>query len=81
MLIEEQWGIENAPFWHYWMLVLRSILSTCKIFVSPDSKEHGLNYRKYIVSDRNEHLKFDSDRKLSRWLEIWTKFLDMVTKL
>ena len=24
MLIEEQRGIENAPFWHYLMLVIRT---------------------------------------------------------
>ena len=31
MLIKEQWGIENAPFWHY------LITSNCNIFVSLDS--------------------------------------------
>ena len=31
--------------------------------------------------DINKHFKFDSDRKLRRWMEIWTKFLDMVAKL
>ena len=35
----------------------------------------------YIVSDINKHFKLDSNRKLRRWLEIWTKFLDMVAKL
>jgi len=33
------------------------------------------------VSDTNKHFKFDSHRKLNPWLKIWTKFLDVVTKL
>ena len=24
MLIKEQWGVENAPFWHYLMLIIRT---------------------------------------------------------
>jgi len=44
MLVKEQWGIENVPFWHYLML----IPSYCKIFVSPDSWKHASNYSQYF---------------------------------
>ena len=34
MLIKEHWGIENAPFWHYLILIRSIPRNNCKIFVT-----------------------------------------------
>ena len=58
MLIKEHWGIENAPFWHFFMLINYKnafpviILNFCDRALW----KHVLNCSQYIVSDTNNFL-------------------------
>ena len=64
-----------------WQYILVQILSTEYL-----SYENLIIWQKIKLqlihfADTNKHFKFDSDENLNPWLRIWTKFLDMGTKL
>ena len=57
MLIKEHWGIENAPFWHFFHAHYKNAFTVIiLIFCDRDSWKHALNCSQYIVSDTNNFL-------------------------
>ena len=76
MLIKEHWGIENAPFWHFSMLIDKNAFPVIILnFCDRDSWEHALNCSQYFVSDTNKLFKFNLDKKLNSWLKFPSNFL------
>ena len=70
MLIKEHWGIENAPFWHFFHAHYKNAISVIIFnFCDRDSWEHALNCSQYFVSHTNKLLQFYLDRKLNSWLK------------
>ena len=57
MLIKEHWGIENAPFWHFFHAHYKNAFPVIILnFCDRDLWKHVLNCNQYIVSDTNNFL-------------------------
>ena len=71
MLIKEQWGIQNAPFYDYFSAYKKNAFLVIIVnFCDRNFWEHVLNYNQYIVSDKKKHFRFELD-KAESLIKIW----------
>ena len=57
MVVKEQWGVENVPIWHYFMLITRTQSKLLWSLCEPRLMKTRLKLQSILVSDTNKHFK------------------------